>query len=39
MATKSFIDTNVLIYAEASDVPDKQRAALALLRRLYESSC
>lgn len=36
MATRSFIDTNVLIYAEASDSPLKQRAALALLKGLYE---
>lgn len=38
MATRSFIDTNVLIYAEASDAPDKQRAALALLKQLFEST-
>ena len=36
MATRSFIDTNVLVYAEASDEPLKQRAALALLKGLYE---
>ena len=30
----SFIDSNVLIYAEASDSPKKQSIALALLRRL-----
>lgn len=30
----SFIDSNVLIYAEASDEPQKQTIALALLRRL-----
>ncbi len=36
MATRSFIDTNVLIYAEANDVPLKQRGALALLRNLFE---
>lgn len=35
MATRSFIDTNVLVYAEASDAPLKQRAALALLKSLY----
>lgn len=35
MATRSFIDTNVLVYAEASDAPAKQRAALALLKQLY----
>ena len=37
MADRSFIKTNVLVYAEASDVPDKQQAALALLKRLYEA--
>lgn len=36
MATRSFIDTSVLVYAEASDAPLKQRAALALLKGLYE---
>lgn len=36
MVTRSFIDTNVLVYAEASDAPLKQRAALALLKSLYE---
>ena len=36
MATRGFIDTNVLVYAEASDAPLKQRAALALLKGLYE---
>ena len=30
----SFIDTNILVYAEASDEAVKQSAALALLRRL-----
>ena len=38
MAVRSFIDTNVLIYAEASDAPAKQRAALALLKQLFEST-
>lgn len=38
MAQRSFIDTNILIYAEASDEPVKQQVALALLRRLYEST-
>ena len=37
MADRSFIDTNVLVYAEASDAPDKQQAALALLKQLYET--
>ena len=38
MASRSFIDTNILVYAEASDAPEKQRVALALLKRLYESN-
>ena len=38
MAARSFIDTNVLIYAEASDAPEKQRAALALLKELFENT-
>ncbi len=38
MADRSFIDTNVLVYAEASDAPQKQRAALALLKKLYEEN-
>ncbi len=38
MVKRSFIDTNVLIYAEASDVPVKQHLALALLKQLYESA-
>ena len=38
MAVRSFIDTNVLIYAEASDAPAKQRAALDLLRQLYDEA-
>ncbi len=37
MADRSFIDTNVLVYAEASDAPVKQQAALALLKQLYET--
>jgi predicted nucleic acid-binding protein len=36
MATRGFIDTSVLVYAEASDAPLKQRAALTLLKGLYE---
>ena len=35
---RSFIDTNILIYAEASDAREKQKTALALLRELYESA-
>jgi len=38
MAGRSFIDTNVLVYAEASDEPLKQQAALTLLKRLYENN-
>jgi predicted nucleic acid-binding protein len=36
MTSRSFIDTNVLVYAEAIDAPYKQRSALVLLQRLYE---
>ena len=35
MPERAFIDTNVLVYAEASDLPAKQRAALDLLKQLY----
>lgn len=38
MATRSFIDTNILVYAEASDAPEKQKAALALLKQLYKEA-
>lgn len=38
MAARSFIDTNILVYAEACDAPDKQRTALLLLKRLYENN-
>lgn len=37
-SVRSFIDTNVLIYAEASDEPAKRQAALALLKQLYQSA-
>ena len=37
-AERSFIDINILIYAEASDLPEKQRTALALLKQLYEGT-
>ncbi len=37
MAIRTFIDTNILVYADASDEPAKQRAALAGLKQLYES--
>ena len=36
MAARAFIDTNILIYAEANDAGFKQRRALDLLRQLYE---
>lgn len=35
MADRCFVDTSVLVYAEASDLPAQQRAALDLLKRLY----
>ena len=38
MPTRSFIDTNVLVYAEASDEPAKQRMALDLLKQLFEAT-
>ena len=38
MPTRSFIDTNILVYAEASDEPAKQRIALDLLRQLFETT-
>jgi predicted nucleic acid-binding protein len=38
MARRSFIDTNILVYAEASDEPVKQQVALALLKQLYETT-
>ena len=38
MPTRSFIDTNVLVYAEASDEPAKQRIALDLLKQLFETT-
>ena len=38
LGSRSFIATNVLIYAEASDEPAKRQAALALLKQLYESA-
>lgn len=39
MAKRCFIDTNILIYAEARDAPAKQQAALSLLKQLYEDAC
>ena len=38
MPTRSFIDTNILVYAEASDEPAKQRMALDLLKQLFETT-
>ena len=38
MPDRSFIDTNVLVYAETSDAPAKQRVALDLLKQLYVSN-
>lgn len=38
MTNRSFIDTNILIYAEASDEPAKQRMALATLKTLFETA-
>ncbi len=35
MVERCFIDTNVLVYAEASDLPAKQRVALDLLKQLH----
>jgi predicted nucleic acid-binding protein len=34
---RGFIDTNVLVYADASDEPAKQKRALALIRHLRVS--
>ena len=38
MTTRSFIDTSILVYLEASDEPVKQRVALDLLRQLFETT-
>ena len=38
MPARSFIDTNILVYAEASDEPAKQRVALDLLKQLFETT-
>jgi predicted nucleic acid-binding protein len=35
---RSFIDTNILIYAEACDVPEKQITALNLLKQHHEAA-
>lgn len=33
---RSFVDTNVLVYADSGDAPLKQRSAVGLIRRLLE---
>jgi predicted nucleic acid-binding protein len=38
MASRSFIDTTILVYAECRDESKKQKVALALLRQLFESA-
>jgi predicted nucleic acid-binding protein len=38
MPVRSFIDTNILIYAEVSDDKPRQLAALALLKELHATS-
>jgi predicted nucleic acid-binding protein len=38
MVERSFIDTNILVYAEASDAPEKQKAALACLKQHHEAA-
>jgi predicted nucleic acid-binding protein len=38
MPVRSFIDTNILIYAEVSDAKPRQLAALALLKELHATS-
>jgi predicted nucleic acid-binding protein len=35
VSDRSFIDTNILIYADSADEPLKQDAAVRLLKRLY----
>jgi predicted nucleic acid-binding protein len=37
MDNRTFIDTNILIYAEAKDERVKQRAALSVLKLLFET--
>jgi predicted nucleic acid-binding protein len=34
---RTFIDTNVLVYVEARDLPTKQQAAIRALKLLYEA--
>jgi predicted nucleic acid-binding protein len=38
MTTRNFIDTNILLYAEASDQPEKQKNALTLLKQHYQEA-
>ncbi len=38
MTLRTFINTNILVYAEAVDAPVKQRMALNLLKRLFLES-
>lgn len=38
MAVRSFIDTNILIYADSGDEPVKQKVALALLKELFKTT-
>ncbi len=37
MSTRTFIDTNILVYADAFDEPVKQSVALSKLKTLFES--
>ena len=39
MAVRSFIDTNILIYADSTDEPVRQKVALAVLKELFENTC
>ena len=39
MPERSFVDTRIPVYAEATDEPRKQRQALSLLRGLFEDNC
>ncbi len=38
MPQRSFIDTNILVYAQSPDEPTKQRQALDLLRELHKTA-
>lgn len=39
MTARSFLDTNVLIYTDDHDAPEKQRRALALLAETRRARC